>query len=101
LNMGKFGLSSYSLALSLSNREDVIAYYSDCLGETKKLHNDAKETAAKKGIVIRPPVIPRHEKVDFVKAQSFLAGYFGKEHYNKVKGRSDGSFILIAQRKEH
>jgi hypothetical protein len=77
LNMGKFGLSSYGLALSLVTRADIIKYYTDCLEETKKLHNDAKELALQKGILIRPPVIPKPKDVDFVKKQSFLTGYFG------------------------
>jgi rubrerythrin len=77
LNMGKFGLSSYALALSLVARNDIIQYYSDCLAETKKLHNDAKKVAKEKGIYVRPPVLPKPEQVDFVKKQSFLTGYLG------------------------
>jgi hypothetical protein len=77
VNMGKFGLSSYGLALSIVVREDILEYYTNCLDETKKLHNEAKLLAVKKGILVRPPIIPRHEQVDFVKKQNFLTGYFG------------------------
>lgn len=77
LNMGKFGLSSYSLALSLSVRKDIVDYYSDCLEETKKLHNDSKEIAVRKGVLIPPPVLPKPKEVDYVERQSFLRGYFG------------------------
>ncbi|SEH98509.1 Protein of unknown function [Halobacillus karajensis] len=76
-NMGKFGLTAYSLALSISDRSDMIGFYSDCLDETKKLHNMAKEVGKKKGVLIRTPEIPKTEKVNFVKKQSFLAGWFG------------------------
>jgi hypothetical protein len=105
LNMGKFGLSSYSLALSLVYRKDIISYYSDCLDETKKLHNDAKELGMKKGVIIRQPIIPKHEKVDFVKKQSFLTGYFGNKrpllgieianlHYNAERNALGEAVIL-------
>lgn len=77
LNMGKFGLTSYSLALSLSERTDMIEYYSECLAQTTELHNRAKELAKEKGILIRAPHIPKPEQIDFVKKQSFLAGWFG------------------------
>ncbi|WP_449538709.1 DUF3231 family protein [Ferdinandcohnia sp. Marseille-Q9671] len=77
VNMGKFGLSSYGLALSIVVREDILEYYTNCLDETKKLHNEAKRLAVKKGVLVRPPIIPRHEQVDFVKKQNFLTGYFG------------------------
>jgi hypothetical protein len=115
LNMGKFGLSSYGLALSLVVREDIIAYYSDCLDETKKLHNDAKELALSKGILIRPPVIPKHDQVDFIKKQNFLTGYIGNRrsllgleianlHYNAERNALGIAVIMgfsqVAQEKE-
>ncbi|WP_085520903.1 DUF3231 family protein [Tuberibacillus sp. Marseille-P3662] len=74
LNMGKFGLSSYSLALSLSSRDDIIDYYSDCLAQTNKLHNWAKKLAKQKGIYVRAPQLPIPDQVDFVKDTSFLSG---------------------------
>lgn len=78
LNMGKFGLTSYALALSLSSRSDIIRYYSKCLNETEKLHNLAKELAKEKGIYTRAPSIPKPKQIDFVKDQGFLTGYFGE-----------------------
>lgn len=77
LNMGKFGLSLYSLALSMVVREDIVGFYSDCLDETKKLLNDARTLALEKGILQRPPNIPKQKEVDFIQKQSFLTGYFG------------------------
>ncbi|WP_085522660.1 DUF3231 family protein [Tuberibacillus sp. Marseille-P3662] len=79
VNMGKFGLSSYSLALSLASRQDVIDYYSDCLEQTKKLHNRGKKLAMEKGVFQEAPSIPNPEQVDFVKKQSFLAGWIGEQ----------------------
>lgn len=96
LNMGKFGLSSYALALSLSSRSDIIKYYSKCLNETEKLHNEAKGLAKEKGIYTRAPLIPKPEQIDFVKDQSFLAGYIGDQR--PLLGIEIGNLVYNAKR---
>ncbi|WP_174615302.1 DUF3231 family protein [Virgibacillus ihumii] len=97
LSMGEFGLSSYGLALSLSSRNDIIDYYSDCLSETVKLHNWAKSMAKEKGIYVRAPQIPTPEQVDFVKDTSFLSGgLFGDPR--PLLGVEIGSLIYNAKR---
>ncbi|MDC3412934.1 DUF3231 family protein [Terrihalobacillus insolitus] len=78
LNMSQAALTSYSLALSLSSRDDIIQFYSECLIETKDLHNKSKKLAKEKGMYIRPPYLPTPDSVDFVKQQSFLAGWFDR-----------------------
>jgi hypothetical protein len=77
LSMSQGGLTAYSLALSLSSREDMIQFYSECLTETTELHNRAKKLALDKGLYIRPPYLPTPDQVDFVKRQNFLVGWFG------------------------
>jgi spore coat protein CotF len=77
LNMGKFGLTSYALAISFAARTDIVQFYSTCMDETQELHNRAKELTKEKGFYTRPPQIPKPEQIDFVKKQSFLAGWFG------------------------
>lgn len=77
LNMGKFGLTAYALALSLSERTDMIEYYTECLAQTTELHNRAKGLAKEKGVFYRAPLIPKPEQIDFVKKQTFLAGWLG------------------------
>lgn len=96
LNMGKFGLSSYALALSLSERSDSIQYYTNCLNETEKLHNWAMELAKEKGISTRAPLIPKPEQIDFVKDQSFLAGYLGNRR--PLLGVEIGMLVYNAKR---
>ncbi|MEK4870042.1 MULTISPECIES: DUF3231 family protein [Bacillaceae] len=76
-NMANFGLTSYGLAVSLAERTDIIEYYNECLNETQDLHNSAKELAKEKGIYVRAPHIAKPEQIEFVKKQSFLAGWFG------------------------
>ncbi|TFB18510.1 DUF3231 family protein [Filobacillus milosensis] len=77
LNMSQGALTAYSLALSLSSRDDIIQFYSECLNETRDLHNKAKKLAKEKGVYIRPPYLSTPDSVDFVKRQNFLAGWFG------------------------
>lgn len=96
LNMGKYGLETYSLALSLSERSDVIQYFTTCLNETEKLHNWAKEVAKEKGILTRAPHIPKPEQIDFVKDHSFLAGYIGEQR--PLLGVEIGSLVYNAKR---
>lgn len=96
LNMGKYGLATYSLALSVSERSDVIQYFSDCLNETEKLHNWAKKVAKEKGILTRAPHIPKPEQIDFVKDHSFLSGYIGKQR--PLLGVEIGSLVYNAKR---
>lgn len=96
LNMGKFGLSSYSLALSLSSRNDVINYYSTCLEETTKLHNWSKKVAIQKGVYNFPPKMPKPDHIDFVKKQSFLSGWFGDRR--PLLGVEIGNLVFNAKR---
>lgn len=96
LNMGKYGLTTYSLALSFSDRSDIIQYFTTCLNETEKLHNWAKDIAKEKGILTRAPLIPKPEQIDFVKDQSFLSGYIGEQR--PLLGSEIGSLVYNAKR---
>jgi hypothetical protein len=78
-NMAKFGLSSYSLALSMSSRRDVVQFYSECLASTTELNNRALEVSLEKGVYVRPPFIQIPEKIDFVHEKSYLGNLFGEK----------------------
>lgn len=96
LNMSKYGMATYSLALSNSERSDTIQYFTTCLSESRKLHNWAKEVAKEKGILTRAPHIPNSEQIDFVKDHSFLAGYIGEQR--PLLGVEIGSLVYNAKR---
>ena len=96
LNMSKMGLATYSLALSNSDRSDIIQYFTTCLNETQKLHNWAKELAKKKGVLIRAPHIPKPKQIDFVQDHRFLAGYIGKQR--PLIGTEIGPLVFNAKR---
>ncbi len=77
LNMGRLSLSGESMMFSLSARDDVAGFYSQALNESKELTTMSRKLAQQKGIYTRTPHIPIPEKVDFVKKQQFLFGWFG------------------------
>ncbi|WP_102347686.1 DUF3231 family protein [Bacillus sp. Marseille-P3661] len=72
------GLTGYAGAVSTSIRHDQVNYFIQCNTETLELYKRTVDVLLKKGIVSRPPSINAPEKVDFVKKQSFLTGWFGE-----------------------
>lgn len=71
------GLTGYAGAVGTSVREDQINYFIKCNTETMELYAKVVKVMLKKGIVSRSPFINSPNKVDFVKKQSFLTGWFG------------------------
>lgn len=75
-SLAKFSLTSYSVALSLSSRDDIIDFYSTAITDTVELHNRTKRLLKNKGLYIRDPGLPIPDQIDFVKKQNFLTGWF-------------------------
>ena len=73
----KAGMSIYSVGLPLIFRKDVKEFFTYCLEATMALMDQIKEILMNKKLIIKPPVIPVPEKVEFVQ-QGFLNGYFGQ-----------------------
>ncbi|MFD2759672.1 DUF3231 family protein [Lentibacillus juripiscarius] len=76
--MAQISLNAYSVSKSLAVRSDINEFYAQCLTEAIQLDTMAKNTLLSKGLYVRSPYIPYPEKVDFVKKQSFLTGWFGE-----------------------
>jgi hypothetical protein len=72
------GLTGYALSVGTSIRSDLRKYYIACNTETMMLYETTMDTLLTKGLFLRPPVITPPEKIDFVKHQSFLTGWFGE-----------------------
>ncbi|MET3505911.1 DUF3231 family protein [Halalkalibacter oceani] len=72
----KAGMSIYNVAVPLVYRKDVKEFFTHCMKETMSLIDQAKEMLMKKGLIIKPPLIPTPEKVEFVH-KDFLNGFFG------------------------
>ncbi|MGY0694489.1 DUF3231 family protein [Virgibacillus sp. FSP13] len=74
----QISLSGYGVAKSLAVRSDVDEFYAQCLAEVNRLDTMTKNVLLSKGLYVRSPYIPYPNKVDFVKKQSFLTGWFGE-----------------------
>ncbi|OLO27893.1 hypothetical protein BTR23_18965 [Alkalihalophilus pseudofirmus] len=74
---GSACMGSYTTALSVSARSDIVKLFENCLTASMALSRKAKEEMLSKGIFIRPPYIPLPNKIEFVQKQNFLTGWFG------------------------
>ncbi|NRD80086.1 DUF3231 family protein [Bacillus sp. BRMEA1] len=72
----KAGLSIYGVAIPIVYREDVKEFFLYCLETTTDLIQQINEILMGKGFIIKPPLIPIPEKVEFVH-KDFLNGFFG------------------------
>jgi hypothetical protein len=73
----KAGVSIYSAAVPLMTRSDTMDFFSHTLNSTMKLLTEVTNVLLEKGYLVKPPQIPTPEKVDFVKKQNYLNGFFG------------------------
>ncbi|MBE4910511.1 DUF3231 family protein [Bacillus luteolus] len=76
--MAIVGLESYARAMSISPRADVRHFFYEGMTFFGDIQNKIMDLLLQKGIFTRPPYIPYPTRVDFVKEQSFLTGWFGE-----------------------
>ncbi|MEH7082519.1 DUF3231 family protein [Neobacillus drentensis] len=72
----KAGMSIYNVGIPLVYRKDVNEFFRYCMDSTMDLMDQIKEILMNKGLIIKPPLIPIPEKVEFVH-RDFLNGFFG------------------------
>ncbi|MBM7656345.1 DUF3231 family protein [Neobacillus cucumis] len=72
----KAGMSIYSIAIPLVYRKDVKEFFRYCMDSTMDLIEQIKEILMSKGLIMKPPIIPVPNKVEFIH-QDFLNGFFG------------------------
>jgi hypothetical protein len=73
---GKAGMSIYNVAVPLVIRKDVKELFTTCMESTMALMEQIQDILMNKGLIIKPPIIPVPDKVEFVH-QDFLNGFFG------------------------
>jgi hypothetical protein len=73
----KAGMSIYSIAIPIMTREDIRNFFINTLNSTVNLINEVNNVLMTKGFLIKPPQIPTPKKVDFIKKQNYLNGFFG------------------------
>jgi hypothetical protein len=76
--MSIHGLTRYSGAIGCVFREDQRKYFKQVISESLELYDIATNVLVNKGIVSKPPTFNNHQKVEFIKKQNFLTGWFGK-----------------------
>lgn len=77
--MSKVGLTSYAGGVAASVRDDIKAYYMECLSETMQLYKKSTDLLLSKGLFVRSPSLPNLEKVEFVKKQWFMLDVVGEK----------------------
>jgi len=75
--LGKAGMSIYSVAVPLVTRQDIRAFFVQCLQDTTTLMTTVTETALAKKVIMHTPVIPSPKGIDFVTRQTFLNSFVG------------------------
>jgi hypothetical protein len=74
---GKAGMSIYSIAIPIMTRKDIRDFFIYALNSTVNLLSEVNGVLMSKGFYVKPPQIPIPEKVDFIKKQNYLNGFFG------------------------
>jgi hypothetical protein len=71
--MAKVGMITYSGALSLAVRKDIVEFFQGCLQLTSDLYNKTTAEALKKGILVRPPYMAYPEKAEFIDEKKYFS----------------------------
>lgn len=74
--MAKLGCIFYAITLPNTSRMDLREFVTKTLSSTLELSNKITEIMQRKGLYIRPPLIPISEP-GYVQKQSFFNGFFG------------------------
>lgn len=73
----KAGLSLYAVAIPLVMREDIREFFIHCNTTTTILLGQINNVLMEKGYIMKPPSIPVPLRVDFIKKENYLNGFFG------------------------
>ncbi|MGZ9869440.1 DUF3231 family protein [Priestia endophytica] len=76
--MSVHGMTRYTGAIGCAIREDQRKYFKQVISESVELYDLATGVLVSKGIISKPPIFNNHQKVEFVKKQSYLTGWLGK-----------------------
>ena len=75
--MSMFAMTASSTALGLVTRPDSVALHKRVYQKGVELQDKTRDLMLKQGTYVKAPSISTPNKVDFVKKQHFLAGFFG------------------------
>ncbi|WP_181592828.1 DUF3231 family protein [Paenibacillus sp. YN15] len=105
-HMAKLGLTSYTLALTTSVRQDVVDYYTDAITTSLELHNRSQALGLEMGIYVRPPVIAVPDQAESVHDKAFLGSVLGHKRpllgveinhlFHNLKRNALGKALILA-----
>lgn len=79
LQTAKMELTVYNFAFFEGVKPRIQEYFREVLSDTQRMEIRAKELSKEKGLYLRAPSIPIQKHIEYVKKDSFLAGWFGEE----------------------
>jgi hypothetical protein len=74
-----FGLSGYSLSLSVSVRKDIRDYYYQCNIEAMDVYNQIVDVLLDKGLYDPPPYFSTPKKVEYITSLGYMLDVIGKK----------------------
>lgn len=90
------GLTSYSLALSCCDREDIQNYFMDCITSAKKLFQTITVLAKTKPKFMAIPPVPSPEGIEFIRTTGILANLVG--HKSPLNVSEIGNLLFNAKK---
>ncbi|WP_042356842.1 DUF3231 family protein [Bacillus rubiinfantis] len=78
LCMCKFGIASHTASFTLSARKDLRKLFKEFIDDVSHLNNHVVDCMQEKGIFVRMPFMNYPSKVDFIKKENFLTGWFSR-----------------------
>ncbi|SDC37374.1 Protein of unknown function [Paenibacillus sp. UNCCL117] len=93
--MSRLGLVAYGIFVSNVARQDIRAFFSQCLQSTIELYNESVNLLLAKGIYDRPPMIPYPDHIEFVqKKEAFISKWLEKKRPLNVLELSEMFFNI-------
>jgi Protein of unknown function (DUF3231) len=93
--MSMFAMTASGAALGLVTRPDTVALHKRVYQKGVELQDKTRDLMLKQGTYVKAPSISTPNKVDFVKKQHFLAGFFG--HKRSITSVEISHLFLNAQ----
>jgi len=76
-HMSRLGMAAAGMGKSVAARKDVRNCFTVALNKASYQFDITVEVLLRKGVFVRPPMIAKPEKTEFVKSESFLSQLFG------------------------
>ncbi|KPU44099.1 hypothetical protein OXPF_22660 [Oxobacter pfennigii] len=80
VNMGQIGMNAYTLILNHIARPDMRDFFSNCIGESAELFNEAVDLLQQQGLYIKAPRLEFSKSIDYIGKQNIHSdGFLGQK----------------------